>query len=298
MNKLLYHLLFVPVTKLPIWWMYRISDLLYWVLYRGLGYRQKVVLGNMRSIFPEKSAAEIRRLADAFYSHFFDLIVETLRVFSMPAEEVKQRCTLTNTALLEHYYAQGRGIVLVAGHYNNWEIASQSMSLQLSHQIIGVYAPLKNAFFEKATKRHRARFGMALVPMQQARDFLTHYDHQQRPGITLLAADQSPSNPERAFWTHFLGRETPVFFGPEYFAQKYNLVMVFGHLTKRSRGHYDMRFELIEDQPTQLPYGELTLRHVRALEKDIRDNPQYWLWTHRRWKRQRPASATVFPNLP
>lgn len=297
MNQLLYYLFLKPLSMLPLSVLYRLSDGLHWLLFRVLGYRRSVVMANLRRVYPKRDQAELDVIMSNFYRHFFDLIVETLRMFSMPEQEILARCSLRDADILNKYFEQGKGVFIIAGHYNNWEIAAQSANLQLKHYAVGIYSPLKNAFFDKKFYESRARYGLGLVSKKEVNEYFDSLKDRIRPCATMFGADQAPSNPRKAYWMNFLGQETPVFFGPELYAQRYDQVPVFGHIYKLSRGHYEMAFELVEENPTTAPYGLITQRHTRMLEKDILNDPQYWLWTHKRWKRERPSDMEVQPYL-
>lgn len=291
MAQLLYYLVIFPLSRLPMSWLYGVSNVLYRILYKWVGYRKKVVWNNLIQSFPEKEEKELLQIMNKFYRHFFDLIAESLKMFSMSAEEAVAGCTVVNRELLDAYTRQGRDIIITAGHYNNWEFAALSLGLQIDGVPAGIYHPLKNKFFEQKIKASRGKYGMILVPKQDTKSFLS--SEEGRPLALLMGTDQSPHDPRKAFWTTFLGRETAVMFGTEKIAKEYNHVVVFGHIRKISRGKYEMWFELITENPRETPYGEITLRHTQILEKDILQQPEYWLWTHKRWKRQRPEDMQL-----
>lgn len=258
---------------------------MYLVVYRLVGFRKKVVWNNLCNAFPDKSPAELRAIMKAFYSHFCDLVVESIRMFSMSESEARRRCTFRETEILEEHHRAGRSVVLTAGHYNSWEMAVMIMDALIPHQTVGIYAPLSNSFFEKKINASRGKFGMVLVSKNQIAEYIEQ--HQADLNLYFLAADQSPTYAKKVYWTRFLNQETAVAFGPEKFAKKYDMAVVYCHIYKQSRGFYEVVFENIEPQPAQALHGSITEAHVRALEKDIIAAPQFWLWTHKRWKRKR-----------
>lgn len=291
MSQLLYYLLLKPLSYLPLPVLYILSDLLFLVVYRLAGFRKKVVSTNMRNSFPGKSPQEITRLEARFYHHFCDLIVESIRMFSMPAEEAIRRCRVRNPEILEAYFHEGRSVIVPAGHYNNWELAAMAVGLQISYLPVGIYAPLRNKFFNKVFLESRSRFRLLMVPKKETTAFFA--DSRDRLTATLMGADQSPTFSKNPYWTRFLNQDTAVMIGTERFAREYNYPVVFGFIHKLKRGHYELEFELVEDQPTTAPAGSITERHTRLLEQEILDAPEYWLWTHKRWKRKKPEEVTI-----
>jgi len=285
MSQVLFYLIVKPLSLLSLPVLYLFSDAMYLVVYRLVGFRKKVVWNNLCNAFPDKSPAELRAIMKAFYSHFCDLIVESIRMFSMSESEARRRCTFRETEILEVHHRAGRSVVLTAGHYNSWEMAVMIMDALIPHQTVGIYAPLSNSFFEKKINASRGKFGMVLVSKNQIAEYIEQ--HQADLNLYFLAADQSPTYAKKVYWTRFLNQETAVAFGPEKFAKKYDMAVVYCHIYKQSRGFYEVVFENIESQPGQAPHGSITEAHVRALEKDILAAPQFWLWTHKRWKRKR-----------
>lgn len=285
MSQVLFYLIVKPLSLLSLPVLYLFSDAMYLVVYRLVGFRKKVVWNNLCNAFPDKSPAELRAIMKAFYSHFCDLIVESIRMFSMSESEARRRCTFRGTEILEEHHRAGRSVVLTTGHYNSWELAVMIMDTLTPHQTVGIYAPLSNSFFEKKINASRGKFGMVLVSKNQIAEYVEQ--HQDQLNLYILAADQSPTYAKKVYWTRFLNQETAVAFGPEKFAKKYDMAVVYCHIYKQSRGFYEVVFENIESQPAQAPHGSITEAHVRALEKDILAAPQFWLWTHKRWKRKR-----------
>ncbi len=291
MAPVLYYLILKPLSLLPLSILYRISDLLYLILYRLAGFRKKVVFANLRNAFPDKPEKEIKAIAGKFYAHFCDLLIESVRMFSMPKEEVLRRCSLANMELIEQYAQKGKSLIVAAGHYNNWELAAVSFSIQSPHTIVGIYKPLANAFFDRKLQASRSRFGMELVSKKDIKPFFAGNTH--RLTTTLFATDQSPANSFQAYWMRFLNQETGVLFGAEKYAREYNYPVIFGLIRKLRRGYYEMEFVLVEDEPGNSPHGTITQKHTQVLEACILEAPQYWLWTHKRWKKQRPEGVEL-----
>ena len=285
MSRILFYLIIKPISLLPLSLTYYFSDFLFYLNFYLIGYRKKVVLENLTNAFPEKNEQEINQIARAFFQHFCDLIVESIRVFSMPEKELLQRCKLKNPELLEAYYQNGKSVIIIAGHYNNWELAATACDLQIPHQTIGIYKPLRDAFFNRKLQESRMRFGLQLWPKKMVKQGFD--ENKNELTATLFGADQSPPNPKKAYWMTFLNQDTAVMFGSEKLAKTYEMPVVFGRIIKLKRGFYQFEFEPVEDHPRKAEHGSITEKHTRILEKEIIKNPQYWLWTHRRWKHKR-----------
>ena len=291
MGKLLFLLFLKPLSYLPFLVLYRISDFFYFLLFYGIKYRQKVVFTNLKNAFPQKTEAEIRTIAKGFYSHFCDLIIEAIKMFSISEAALKKHCKILNPELMEAYAAQGKSLIIPAGHYNNWEMAATASNQQIPHQSIGIYAPLKNEFINEQIRKSRARFGLELLPKKEVQAGFEK--DKNRLTAVLFGADQSPTSVRTAYWTHFLNQETGVMIGSEKYAKQYDYPVVFGKVNKIKRGYYTFEFIPLEDQPRNTKFGEITEKHTRLLEEIIIKNPQYWLWTHRRWKREKPHFGTM-----
>lgn len=289
MSRILYYLIIKPISYLPFSVLYYLSDLLYFIGYRLVGYRKKVVRSNLQNSFPEKSHAEILQIEKKFYQHFCDLIIESIRLFTLPEKDALARFRVRNPELLQRFYREGKSIIVVAGHYNNWEWAAVALDPQIPHQVAGIYFPLANKFINEKFQRSRRRLGLELIKNTEVKQaFKANAD---RLMCVLFATDQSPSAAKKAYWTHFLNQETAVFFGAEKYAKDYNQPVIYGRIIKLKRGWYEMEFEVVAEDPGKTTHGEITERHTRLLEADIQKNPEFWLWTHRRWKMKREEEA-------
>lgn len=286
MGKLGFFLLIKPISYLPFSILYRLSDFFYVLIYYVVKYRKKVVFANLRNSFPNKTEQEITMIAKGFYSHFCDLIIEAIKMFSISQKELKRHCKILNPELMEQYAKQGKSLIIPAGHYNNWEMAATASNQQIPHQSIGIYAPLKNKFINEQIRKSRARFGLELLPKKEVKAGFEK--DKDRLTAVLFGADQSPTSVRSAYWTTFLNQETGVMIGSEKYAKQYDYPVVFGKVTKIKRGYYEFKFIPLADHPRTTSFGEITEKHTRLLEEIIIENPQYWLWSHKRWKRKKP----------
>lgn len=289
-NWLIYYLIIKPLSLIPLRILYLFSDFLYYIIYYLVGYRRKVVYTGLTRSFPDKSKTEIRKIARKFYRHLCDLMVESVRLFSMPKKEMLARSKFVNPELLDRYYDQGRSIIIVAGHYNNWEIFAHSCDLQMKHQAVGIYTPLTSPYFERKFSESRSRYNVVLLPKLQVKEYFA--THQDEIKAVVFGTDQSPSlQSKKVYWTNFLNQDTAVMFGSEKYAREYNYPVIFARVKKEKRGHFKISFEVLEENPAASEYGSITEQHTRLLEQQIIEQPEYWLWTHKRWKRKRSDYA-------
>jgi Kdo2-lipid IVA lauroyltransferase/acyltransferase len=271
---------------IPFRLLYVFSDGIYFLANHLIGYRKAVILQNLRNSFPERSEPEIRELAGKFYHHFCDMMVESMKAFSMKEEEIVKRYRFENTGFLDELYKLGKPVICVAGHYNNWEWAGLAAGSQLKHLPVGFYKPLSNDKVDKYVQRTRVKGRSKLVSiLNTAAVFNADYGE---PAIFYMVADQSPSSVRLAYWIDFLNQETAVLHGPEKYARIHNYPVAFAWCRKISRGTYSVRFELLVEDPSSTRTGEITEKYMRRMEKVIREEPQYYLWSHRRWKLRKP----------
>ncbi len=287
MAPTLYYLLIKPLSLLPLPVLYYLSDFLFLVMYKLLTYRKKVVVNNLKASFPDKSPQEIEVLAQQFYRHFCDIIIESVKAFSISKEEVLKRFKLTTPEVLEELYEQKKSVILTCGHYNNWELGSVAFDMQIPHQTVGIYAPLKSSFFNEKLKSSRGKYGMQLVSKEDIKEVFRKNHEDQKMTATGFMIDQSPmSSSKNVYWTRFLNQDTAVRYGAEKYAKEHNYPVVFIYPRKVRRGYYEFSFKVIESDPVSSPHGSITEKHTRELEKQIIEDPQYWLWTHKRWKKK------------
>ncbi len=273
------------LSLLPFWLLYRVSDLFFVILYYVLGYRKKVVMENLRNSFPEKSEKELKKIAFDFYRYLCDLFLETFKTLTISKKQMLAHCKMREETqkLFDSYYVQQRSIIIVMGHFGNWEWAGNVVDSS-KHQLYVIYHQLSNKYFNNLVIKMRTRFGTKLIEMKSTlRDMVTN-----RKDITATAfiADQTPF-PENAYWTNFLNQDTPVFTGTEKIASKFNYPVIYISVKRIKRGYYEIFGELLFENPKETEEGEISKAHTRRLEKDIMAQPEIWLWSHRRWKHKR-----------
>ena len=255
---------------------------MYVFLYYMMGYRKKVITDNIRGSFPNKSPEEITKIVRDFYKHFCDLVIETIKNFTISKKQVEKRVVFENLAVLDELYAKGRNIVSMTSHYCNWELLAVALGDKTKQKQFGIYKPLKNGFFDTKMKQTREKFGLETFAMSETIKFFKK-DHE-KPVSIFFASDQWPSNPKRAYWTTFLERDTPVLFGAEQYAKLFDWAVVYCEMRKTGRGYYSVSFKLLAENPTELKKGEVTDLYCNELEQTINKEPSHWLWSHKRWK--------------
>jgi KDO2-lipid IV(A) lauroyltransferase len=275
------------LSILPWSILFVFSDFFFLILYYGIGYRRKVVKMNLSNSFPEKSDKELKMIEFRFYRYFADMIFEMLKLFTMSPEQKRARCKMDakTQQLFTDLYSKGRSAILVMGHYGNWEYCPSGLPLQTNFQTYVIYHPISNIYIDRLMLRMRTSTSCKLYTMSGTLKGMLA--NRNELNMTAFLSDQSP-DPKGAYWTQFLNQETPVFNGTEKIAQKLQMAVIYGCMERVKRGKYVYHTKLICEDASKTKAGEITECHLRLLENDIRKAPEYWLWTHRRWKHKRP----------
>jgi KDO2-lipid IV(A) lauroyltransferase len=289
LDRLFYYGVIIPISILPFPVLYFISDGLYLIFFYIVGYRKKVVMSNLERSFPEMTDLERKAIAKKFYRHFTDLIVESLKVFTISNAEAQSRVKWIGLELFDKYYAQGRSIIGVSGHYGNWEVAAITFDQLIKHQGIALYKPLTNKFLDSKVISSRTRFGLAVMHNRKVKEEFERLKNVLHATVFLI--DQSPSPHSKPTWIKFLGQDTAVLNGAERYAVDYNYPVLYIHAAKPRRGYHVFTVLEVCAQPADTLPGEITEMTNGILEKFIRERPELWLWSHRRWKHQREPTA-------
>lgn len=268
---------------------YVFSDFLYFLVYNIACYRKEVVRKNLKNSFPQKTFSELKIVERQFYHHLCDTFIETLYFDRISPEEAKKRVKFTNPELPNNYLDQGRSVVVFLGHYNNWEWLT-AWSLYSRHRFYAIYKKLKSKIFEKFYYRLRSRLGT--IPLERADTFrrLVNDSQQNIANISSFIFDQTPRIHEIQYWSKFLNQDSAILTGGEKVARKINAVVLFAHMKKIRRGFYETEYVLITENAAETDKFEITEKCTRYLEKIIMDQPQFWLWSHKRWKHKKQES--------
>lgn len=284
-----------PLSLLPFPVIYLVSDISRFITFSVFRYREQVILTNLRNSFPEKDEQEIQAIADQFKRNFCDIMLENVKFLSITPKQLEARFKIKDRTLIDSLYNSGQSAMTTLGHVGNWEMASLAAGHMLHQKNMAIYRPLHNKWFDKKIRDIRARFGMELVPQNNIRNLLKQLGAQAN--LFHFITDQTPPRDAANHWTIFLNQETPVYMGAEKVAKMGKLPILYCNILRTGRGHYELEFLPIVDDPTQYKTGEITEIHTRYLERNIRQQPDNWLWSHRRWKHDRPAEKALGPQL-
>ena len=290
MAKLGFHIVKLWVAFLsihPYWLLYLKSDCYFFLLYHLLRYRRKVVRQNLLHSFPDKDEKEIKRIEKRFYQNLCDLFVEAPKMLRMNKNGYRNRIHYTNPELVKQLYEQGKNVFYAIPHSGNWEWFGKMIPELTQHKGLAVYKRVENPVFERLMLYIRTchstlemvESNSVLRRLAQLRDSQT---------AVLMMADQTSHGLAQDYWTEFLHQDTCWFTGIERIAQKLDYAIVFVDMRRQGRGRYEVSFELLTDHPKETKPGEIMERYVRSVERFIESNPDNWLWSHRRWKHQRP----------
>ncbi|WP_299713561.1 lipid A biosynthesis acyltransferase [uncultured Tenacibaculum sp.] len=271
------------LSRIPMRLLYVFSDFLFFLVYYVVGYRKDVVYNNLKLAFPEKSDQELKTLRKKTLRHFCDFLVESLKAFSLSEKEVRKRYKFTNPEVLHAAEATGKSIILSGAHFNNWEW-SVSMDLICNSQLYGSYSAIKNPYFENLVKSSRTKFGMIAYKTQNTIPKMARNIRQKKQGAYILLSDQTPVLHKTHYWAKFLGVKVPVHVGAEVLAKRFDMAIVNYTTKKIKRGYYETTFELITDSAKDFENYQLIDKFLAINEKSIREQPENYLWTHKRFK--------------
>lgn len=291
MKTVLYYILFAfwfLLSLLPLRVLYLLSDLLYFLLYYCVKYRKKLVRKNLTDSFPDKSLKEITTLEKKFFHFLCDYIVETIKLLSISEKNMRKRMRFEGLGELSKSIEEGRSCSIYLGHYCNWEWIT-SFPLHVGKGVISgqIYHVLENEIFDRLFLYLRGRFGAESIPMAETLRRIATYRHEKKQMVIGFISDQVPFWNNIHYWTNFLNHDTPVLTGAERITRQANFAAYYTSVSRPRRGYYICEFKKLSDNPKELSEFELTEKYFRELEKDIMIAPQYWLWTHNRWKRTR-----------
>lgn len=279
MYHLTYGILFI-ISLLPFWVLYGVSNFLYFVLYKILGYRKKVVRDNLTSSFPEKTEGEIIRIEKKFYRSLCDSIVEGIKMLSISEQKLSKRMT-ADWAYYDKDFKDKNTVVMVS-HQFNWEWGTLIANAMMEKTFVGPYLPINSLVFDKLMLKIRSRFGSVPVPAPEMAEQIVAFKNKNV--LWGFVADQTPADTKRCAWEDFFNRKTAFAKGAELLARRYNYPVYFAEFVKVKRGHYTINTKLTFENPRETSDGEITAAYVRFLEDSIKRQPENWVWSHRRWK--------------
>lgn len=286
--------LFCKLTaRLPFWVIWGMADIFYVILYYIVRYRRKTVHNNLVNSFPEKTPREIKQITKKFYHHLSDLGLEVIKFNRMSEKEIDKRFIVHGMEMYENYYKQGKSVIVLGMHHNNWEWGG-SMQRFTKSQFLVVYNPVRNnGGLERFILDTRERFGAKTIPVYTSVRTVLELNKSEQPNSLILGADQTPPQNSQ-FWTTFLNQETAFFSGPMKIAIKTNSPVILHHTRKIGRSKYEVfHYKLIEN-PAEVKPEEIMMAYIRKIEEIIKAEPEYYLWSHRRWKHKRPEGVELY----
>ena len=298
LKKILAYALFAILwllSLLPLRIHYFLSDIIYLFVYHVVRYRRRVVSKNLSSSFPEKSADELQQIERQYYHWFCDYLVETFKLMTISSSEMQRRMVFKGTDVIDRLVEQGVSCGVMLGHYCNWEWVS-TLPLAVTPKAVcaELYHPLENPDIDQIFLHIRQRFGSVCIPMQETLRHIVKYRQEGRPMVIGYIADQKPNWRNIHLWMDFLHHYTPVFTGSERIIKSTGQAFFYGDVRRVRRGYYECEFRLLDAEPKHRPNYELSELYMRELEKSIRRDPAYWLWSHNRWSRTYEEFQTRF----
>jgi KDO2-lipid IV(A) lauroyltransferase len=290
--SLLVYLLVYPliwfISILPFRILYFVSDILFLLLFYVIGYRKKVVLNNLQLVFPEKSERELLSIRRKFYHHFVDVFMEMIKTFTISKKELDKHYTYTNLELIKELKKDGKSVILISAHYANWEWII-GMNSFIHYNAYAAFTRVSNKYFNNKILKTREKFGVTLKQSSKIIPTMLKNYKNNIQSIYGLLSDQSPPLKNNTYWSYFLGIKVPIHTGGEMLAKKYNMNIVFLDTRKIKRGYYETTLSIITDNAEKHSAFELTEIYLRKVEKQVKSQPEYYFWTHRRFKHKDKA---------
>jgi KDO2-lipid IV(A) lauroyltransferase len=274
------------ISKLPFRLFYWFSDCIYILVYYIIGYRKKIVRNNILIALPHLSEEKRLLIEKKFYHHMCDMFLEMIKTMSISSEEMKERFKITNIELLKEYEQKNKSIILLAAHYASWEWLL-SINESTSFKCYGVYKKVNNKYFDAKVRAIRSKFKSILVTTDNTIALINDNEKNGVMSLYGLASDQSPQVHKTFHWQQFMGITVPVHTGAEMLAKRYDLEVVFAKVKKVKRGYYEATFVPIANNPKSIPDYEITDTYLKDVEQQILEAPEFYFWTHKRWKHRR-----------
>ena len=288
--QLLAYILIYPilwfVSILPFRLLYTVSDLLYILMYHVFRYRKQTVKDNLRLVFPEKSDLEIKTITKKFFHHFCDMILESIKSMTISLESMKARYTFKNLDIIKDFEKQNKSIVVMCAHYGRWEWIF-ILQTYTTHRGYAVYKRLQNKYFDRLIKSIRARYNSYLITTKETFSVLEDAKKNGILSMNGFISDQTPKKEKARHWNEFMGINVPVHTGAEALAKKLEMPVLFFSVERKKRGYYEATFQTLAENPADYKDYEITDKFLKLVETQIHEAPEYYLWTHKRWKHRK-----------
>lgn len=271
------------ISILPFKLLYLLSDGISFLFYYVIGYRKELVLNNLRVALPQKTTKELKKIRRKFYRHFVDIFMEMIKSFTISKKSLNKHYTYTNIELFDELYKNGKSTILIGSHYGNWEWII-SMNSFVNYKGYAVYAKISNNYFNNKILKSREKFGVNFIQTYKIIPEIKNNYKNNIQSMYGFLSDQSPMLQKTHYWSDFFGVRVPIHTGAEMLAKKYDLNVVFLETRKVKRGHYETTFKLITETPQEYKDFELTDLFLRNTENLIKEAPEFYFWTHNRFK--------------
>lgn len=271
------------LSMLPFRILYLLSDCLYFLIYSVFGYRKKVVRDNLALTLPHLSDEDRLVIEKKSYHHFFDMFLEMAKTITISTDEINKRFVITNLDLIKEYESKGKSIMLLVSHYASWEWLVV-LNKKVNFKGVAVYKRVNNKYFDQLVKKIRSKYNTTLVVNNETIPLIAKNQRMQILSIYGIPSDQSPMRNKNSYYNSFMGISVPVHTGAETLAKKYNLNVLYAKVTKVKRGFYECTLIPLSQDATSVPNFEITNSYLREIEKQINQAPEFYFWTHRRWK--------------
>ncbi|MDX1314448.1 MAG: lysophospholipid acyltransferase family protein [Eudoraea sp.] len=285
--QLLVYLLTYPILRLvsllPFPLLYLVSDFVFFLVYRVFGYRKKVVRANLELVFPDKSTEDLRTIEKVFFGHMCDMFLEMVKTLSISVSEIRKRYIFTNIEELLQFEKNNQSVMLMLPHYASWEWVF-SLNMDISAKAYGIYQPINNKYFDRLVRSIRAKWGTTLITTKEIWEVADENNKEGKLSIYGIISDQSPMVKKAHYWAPFMGINVPMHTGAEYICKKFDLPVLFLKVEKVKRGYYQGRFKVLATKPNDYPDYDLTDAYFKEVEQAIYEAPEYYFWTHKRWK--------------
>ena len=269
--------------------IYLLSDIMYYVIYYIFSYRKKVVRENLNLAFPDMDLRERIKIEKKYYKYLSDIFLESFKSMNISENEMKKRYKFKNPELLEKIYDKKQNLILIAGHYCSWEWVF-ILDRFTRYKINGIYKKLSNKYFDIWAKKNRSKYNGNLISTKDTFREILKKSKTSELNIYGFASDQSPKKSKANYWGIFLNNYVPIHTGAEIIAKKYNMAVVFMDVQKIERGYYEVSFNTITEEPRKFKDFEITDRFIELLENQIKNKPEYYTWTHKRFKHRKALS--------
>ena len=283
--------LYAFIGVIPLRLLYVLSDINSFLLQYIFRYRLKTVKKNLKNSFPNKTTKELNHITRKFYQNLCDVTLESIKGFSLSIEQLRIRYKCLNPKVTNEYFEKGQSIIFALSHYANWEWGTQVAGSLFRHDTISFYKPLSNRYIDNYIRKQRETKGMLLCSIYQTKFIFRSED--RIPRAYFLVSDQNPSKASKEYWVEFLNQDTACIHGIESYARLFELPVIYADVQRVDRGCYTVTLEVLCDKPKDTIQGDITRLYMKKLEEIIVKKPEDWLWSHRRWKRKRPADIVV-----